>query len=800
MSGIYIGDEPRFRTPVGRFSPESPGISRSPNRGFSMDPDYPYIEDPEQDDPLMTMMVDPGQQKVVSMPSLEDEDEFDEDYEDPEIVRRPRVRSPLRETPRGRIRSPSGAPLRTRSFSRSRSRSRAKSRTIRRRPDDLNPITLEPYSRNYYKLQEQVREYPASQPDVKRKLFKLLDETDIVLLSGDTGSGKTTQVPRLVWEYLDFASTVVCTQPRTLTASRVAARVAEELDVEFGRHVGFRFRGSEEEKGGDIFGPAILVYLTEGTFLNNLFKDPTALSSYGAVIIDEAHDRTIDVDLLMFYIRETLSLPGLRTKFIIMSATLDKDTFMGYFKEHDMKYMHITGRTFDVDSRFLTKSIYSSVIKSGNAGMVYKAAGEMINTILDDIMSNNDKKKQGDVLVFMPTINSILNLKRRLEQHFERKNYGNYEVMALSSETPEEQRGPITTPIPGKIKVILSTNIAETGVSIGGIYYVIETGLSFQPEYNMIDRVTTLDLNFISKAEVKQRKGRAGRMKPGMCFHLYTTEEYKKFIGFRKPEIYRSNYDDKLLRLFFQFKNTYNGHQYVKEVIDMLISPPEKKGLEATLKYFRKLKLISNELEKDRITDLGECFTGMDLDIDMTKLFLTGTAYEIEPEIWADIISILVIKSNIKAWFTVRELPENFKEKYMNKYGDIIGLYHIYLDYKEKNLPKDYVDMLDLRLFDKIQDMSDSLLDNSVAGSLFCTDAIQPKKKIGKDMYQNMVNAFNQALSDQIIPVTKLDMRRTGFSFIDLEKEKEVLALSRVILRSFGEKPIYAYDNFVRLT
>lgn len=665
--------------------------------------------------------------------------------------------------------------------------------------DDLNPITLEPFSRRYYELQEKVREYPASQPDVKRDLFKLLDETNIILLTGETGSGKTTQVPKLVWEYLDYVDTVICTQPRTLTASRVSERVADELDVEFGRHVGFRFRGSEEERGGGIFGPAILAYMTEGTFLNNTFKDPTSLSYYGAVIIDEAHDRSIDVDMLLFYIRETLNLTGLRTKFIIMSATLDKDIFMKYFKDQEIKHYHISGRTFPVESRFLTQSIYHDLIPKGNSGLMYAAVSDAVIAIVNDILSSSEKRDNGDILVFIPVIRVLNTLKGKLEKYLDEQNYRNYQVMTLSSATPEEERSKITEIVPATTKIVLSTNIAETGVTINGIYYVIDSGLTFEPSYNMVERKTTLSLKFISQAEAKQRRGRAGRMKPGMCFHLFTTDEYQKFESFRKPEIYRSNFDKYLLRLFFQFKNTLNGHQYVKEVLGMLLSPPDKKGIKTTMKYFRELKLIDDELEKDRITDLGECFSGIDLNIDWARVFLTGTAYEIEQEIWIDLISILTLGTNLSPWFTVKEIPAEFKNQYLNEYGDLIGLYHIYLDYQDKKLPRDYVDMLNTRLFDEIEKVSENLQGGAVAKSFYCTDAIPPERKIRKDIYLNVISAFRQAMPENVINISKLDLSRYRNNLIDLKKEKEVLALSKVTLGSFGQTSFEVYDNFLRL-
>ena len=288
-------------------------------------------------------------------------------------------------------------------------------------------------------------------------------------------------------------------------------------------------------------------------------------------------------------------------------------------------------------------------------------------------------------------------------------------------------------------------------------------------------------------------------MKPGMCFHLYTTKEFTSFIDFRKPSIYRSNFDKYLLKLFYQFKNVENGQQYVKEVLSMLLSPPNPDGIKATIKMFRKLKLLESDLEKDRITSLGECFSLMDLDLQYARMFLTGAAYEIEQEILADIIVILTLGSNLGPWFKVRKIPDEFKDKYINKYGDIIGLYHIYLDYRDKKLPEEYERLLETRLFKEIDEKSTELQESAVATSGLCINAVEPKKQIRENMYLNLVSAFLQSMPENVIKVKDLDLKRYPNTMIDLAKEKEVLALSRVTLSSFGTSTAQAYDNFLRI-
>ena len=229
----------------------------------------------------------------------------------------------------------------------------------------INPLTNLPFSRNYYKLRDGVapdfRGWGKFSSQVnKQDLLDKLEKTNIILLTGETGSGKTTQIPKILYEYLEYDKTVLCTQPRRVTTSLIATRVAEELDVKLGSFVGFRYQGSEEEKGGDIFGLNKLYYMTDGTFVSFILPNPSALAYYGAVIIDEAHVRNVAIDTLIYLIRQILrDMPIIRTKFIIMSATVDKDIFMNYFKKEGIIHHHLSGATqYPIKDIYLDRSIY----------------------------------------------------------------------------------------------------------------------------------------------------------------------------------------------------------------------------------------------------------------------------------------------------------------------------------------------------------------------------------------------------------------------------------------------------------
>ena len=727
----------------------------------------------------------------------------------PRSKSRKKPRSKSKSRKKTRSKSKSRKKPRSRSKTSSRKRSRSKSKTIRkklRRGESANPVTGKNWSSKYLRntsLRQKVQDLPASQPQVKEDLHRLLDETDILLISGETGSGKTTQVPKLVWEYLNYADTVICTQPRTLTTAFVADRVAKEMDLEIGQEVGFRYRGSDKLKGGDITGLATLVYMTEGTFLNNTYRNPANMAYYGAVIIDEAHDRNIDTDFLMFYIKEVLKTVGLRTKFIIMSATLDKQIFMDYFKDFDIKEYHIPGRTFPVESKFLTQSIYGGLNKSFK---IFEAMNNTVTLIIGDIMNKRPKQitVSEDILVFFPSISRIMSFKDELTDYLDKNNFKNFKVLDLSSHTPEDERQSRAQVMPGITKIVLSTPIAETGVTIDGISYVIDSGLAYDSDFDAETRTEILDLNFISQAEVKQRRGRSGRIKPGICYHLYTKEEYQQFRSFKLPQIMRANYDKWILSLFFQFRNQENSYSLVKQVMKLLITPPDNEGFNSTIKYFRKIKLISDELEHNRITELGECFYAMELTTSLSYAFFTGLSYGVNLEIMADLISILEIKSNLGGWF-VSALPDEFKEKYMNEYGDLFGIYQIYIDWKSDKIPREFLEYLNLTNFRSIKDKSQMLSGNStVSMGVICEDAVKPKfKPSEKDMFLNIARVFRQTLPENLVLVKSLELDRFKMkylnNFISLKDEEEVLALSTLTQKVFGKESRAIYDNFLRI-
>ena len=377
---------------------------------------------------------------------------------------------------------------------------------------NVNPLTLQAYSHQYYEIYKKRRQLPVW--EYKDAFMATLQKNQVTVLVGETGSGKTTQIPQ--W-CVDFARSlpvgngqkrrgVACTQPRRVAAMSVAQRVANEMDVLLGQEVGYSIRFE------DCSSPkTILKYMTDGMLLREAMSDPL-LESYSCVLLDEAHERTLATDILMGLLKEVAKQrPDI--KIIVMSATLDAGKFQDYFDKAPL--LTIPGRTFPVEI-FYTPEPERDYLEAA------------IRTTIQIHMS---EEQEGDILLFLTGQEEIEDACKRIQREVEGlgPEAGELKCIPLYSTLPPNQQQRIFEAAPpnkpnGAIgrKVVVSTNIAETSLTIDGVVFVIDPGFSKQKVYNPRIRVESLLITPISKASAQQRAGRAGRTRPGKCFRLYT--------------------------------------------------------------------------------------------------------------------------------------------------------------------------------------------------------------------------------------------------------------------------------------
>jgi len=403
---------------------------------------------------------------------------------------------------------------------------------------EYNPLTDRPYSRNYYDIYEKRRQLPVF--GKKDLILNTVKNNKLILIEGQTGSGKTTQIPQMITlcKELTKDKLVLCTQPKRLACKNVSKRVADEMDVPFGGAfgtiVGYRMRAAR-----NMSSNTKLVFATDGIVLQEASSDP-CFTKYSVVIVDEAHERGVDVDVLMGMLKNVLTKRD-DFRVLIMSATLDVAMFMQYFG--NPPHISVEGRTFPVMAKFLDE-----------------APVDYISKACETAREIHEYEEDGDILIFVTGVGEIRRAKKILEGGSTR----NWRIHELYSRQKPEQQEKVHVRLPrigGQYirKVIISTNVAETSITIDGIRYVIDCGYAKMKNYNHEENVWTLHAQPISRASAVQRAGRAGRTAEGKAYFMYTRDTFQKLIKQTPPEMERTDMVNELVRLLIMdIKNPIN--------------------------------------------------------------------------------------------------------------------------------------------------------------------------------------------------------------------------------------------------
>lgn len=497
-------------------------------------------------------------------------------------------------------------------------------------------------------------------PVFRDEFLKLYQESQILVFVGETGSGKTTQIPQFVL-FDDLPQTqrkqIACTQPRRVAAMSVAQRVAAEMDVKLGEEVGYSIRFE------DMTGPrTLLKYMTDGMLLREAMNDNT-LSRYSTIMLDEAHERTMATDVLMGLLKEVvLRRPDL--KIIIMSATLDAQKFQRYF--NDAPLLAVPGRTHPVEV-FYTPEPEQDYVEAA------------IRTVLQ-IHATED---EGDILLFLTGEEEIEDSCRKIalesDEMVREADAGPLKVYALYGSLPPHMQQRIFEPAPparhpggrpGR-KVIVSTNIAETSLTIDGIVYVVDPGFSKQKIYNPRIRVESLLVSPISKASAQQRAGRAGRTRPGKCFRLYTEDAFKKeLIDQTYPEILRSNLSSTVLEL---------KKLGIDDLVHFdLMDPPAPETLMRALEELNYLACLDDD---GNLTQLGRLASEFPLDPALAVMLISSPEFYCSNEILS-ITALLSVPSVFVRPASQRKRADEMKDLFAHPDGDHLTLLNVYHAFK----------------------------------------------------------------------------------------------------------------------
>ena len=490
--------------------------------------------------------------------------------------------------------------------------------------------------------------YPEQLPisESRDKIKALLEQHQVVIVAGETGSGKTTQLPKLLLELGRGRDAMIGhTQPRRIAALAVASRIAEELEIPLGQEVGaqIRFHDSSNEH-------TLLKVMTDGVLLAEIAHD-RFLERYDALIIDEAHERSLNIDFLLGYIKSIL--PKRRDlKVIITSATIDVERFSEYF--HQAPIISVSGRSFPVDI------VYQAIDKEQDDALYY-AIADSLRQIEHLERAGKTASVQGDVLVFLPGEQDI----RHCALYLRKAELHDCDILPLYARLPRQQQQAIFQPSAKKStrRVILATNVAETSLTVPGIHYVIDSGLARISRYSHRSKVQRLPIEKISQASANQRAGRCGRIAKGICFRLYDEDDFLLRDAFTEPEIQRTNLSSVILQMQALRLGDMDDFPFIQA--------PDTRLINDGMRQLIELAALS---EERKLTPVGKQMALLPVDPKLSRILLAAEKQRCLTEV---LVIVAALSSQDPREFPAdkREASREKHQRFADKQSDFLSYY-----------------------------------------------------------------------------------------------------------------------------
>ena len=589
---------------------------------------------------------------------------------------------------------------------------------------NINPLTLKPYKNNY--INDDYISYNSGNLEGKSlpksytnwaiiwtslplytitgQILSSIRDNSITLIRAGTGTGKSFLAGRICSQAFNFQKKILMTLPKKMLARKAADSTAKTCDVVLGEEVGYFFKGDymidKNNKESKI------IFTTVGSLIRKMTGGDSELKEYSCIIIDETHERSIETDQLILFLKKTL-LKRKDLKIIFISATLEIDIFKNYFSDSTFNVINMGSET-----TFKITDIY----EKEQSHFWEKVAAE--KTI--EILKSGDK---GDILIFIKSGSE----KGKIEQHIipeikkmnaSNKSKENPFMCLLKAGISKKDEAYATQKFlylthpdmdpsnPYTRKIVFATNVAESSVTVEGAVFVIDCGLALDDEYFPLQNANALLSNNISQSAVKQRRGRIGRQKPGTCYHLYSEKEEKTFIEFPIPSIRKSDLTMAILDIMKidYIKNIGD----VRKLLNEMLSPPEDKFISSALLNLYSMEAITSRENTGTITILGRAiskFSG--LSIQMARAIISSYYYHCK----YDVIPIVIIlgllggriegiygKYRKKKSLTNSQLKKEELEfikkqhRFDSKYGDFLTVHNIYTEFRSfMKLPKEYI-------------------------------------------------------------------------------------------------------------
>ena len=482
--------------------------------------------------------------------------------------------------------------------------------------------------------------------DRKDEIAAAIANNQVVIIAGETGSGKTTQIPKICLELgRGIGGLIGHTQPRRLAARTVANRIADELKSPLGQQVGFKIRFSDQ-----VSDNTYIKLMTDGILLAEIQQDKY-LNQYDTIIIDEAHERSLNIDFILGYLKQLLPRrPEL--KLIITSATIDPLRFSKHFNDAPM--IEVTGRTYPVEMRYreMDTSDFDQI----------QAITEAVNELLSE--------PNGDILIFLSGEREI----RDTADALNKQQYRNTEVLPLYARLSNSEQNKVFSAHTSR-RIVLATNVAETSLTVPGIKYVIDPGTARISRYSVRSKVQRLPIESISQASANQRAGRCGRVSDGICIRLYSEEDYLSRDVFTDPEILRTNLASVILQMMSLGLGKVDDFPFVQ--------PPDSRSINDGFKLLEELGAIDNKLGRQGLTHQGRQLARLPIDPRYARMVIEASKQNC-------LYEVLIIAAGLSIQ-DPKERPQDKKqqadqmhEDFTNKESDFLGYFQLWQGFKEQ--------------------------------------------------------------------------------------------------------------------
>nr|WP_049621630.1 ATP-dependent RNA helicase HrpA [Frateuria defendens] len=487
-------------------------------------------------------------------------------------------------------------------------------------------------------------------------IVKLIREHQVVVIAGETGSGKTTQLPKLCLAAgRGEAGLIGCTQPRRLAARSVARRVAEELGTPLGEQVGFQVRFTDQ-----VSERTLVKFMTDGILLAETQNDPW-LSAYDTIIIDEAHERSLNIDFLLGYLKR-LAVKRPDLKIIVTSATIDTARFAEHFEGAPV--VSVEGRTYPVELRW--RSLDELGERRGGREMSQGSA-EHIAAVVDEIMADRSLGGgPGDVLVFLPGEREI----RDAHLVLSRRQYRETEILPLYARLSAGDQDRVFKPGP-KRRVVLATNVAETSLTVPRIRYVVDTGSARVKRYSQRSQLERLHVEPVSQAAADQRKGRCGRIGPGVCYRLYDEADYNARPLYTDPELLRASLANVILRMLALKLGEVDEFPFLDAPDPRVVADG-----------YRRLAEIGAIDEARVLTATGRTLARLPIDVQLARMLVEGERLGSLRELLT-IVSFLSIQDPRERPADARAQADAAHAAFADPKSDFVGVLNLWRAYHD---------------------------------------------------------------------------------------------------------------------